>query len=210
MGFQEISQELSMVQKNGIIGFFYIDDIVFAYKKDQKDEIDQVIKLLQKTIIIKKVGELKWFLGLHVVCNQTKQTIWPSQKAYITKIYNKFTTKPTSRLSTMPMDIAELPPFSDKKKVCDIFKILYQQKVGSFLFVAITIRPDIAFAVSRLSQFNQRPGKIYHEIADQVFYYFLGMQDYYICYGGETQDISSFVYASDALFADNLLDRKSF
>lgn len=35
------------------------------------------------------------------------------------------------------------------------------------------------------------------------------MQDYCICYKGETQDISSFVCASEASFADNLLDRES-
>lgn len=29
--------------KNGIIGFFYIHNIVLAYKKDHKDEIDQVV-----------------------------------------------------------------------------------------------------------------------------------------------------------------------
>ena len=172
--------------KNGIIGFFYVDDIVFAYKKDQKDEVDQVVELLQRTITIKKVGELKWFLGLHVVRNRTKQTIWLSQKAYITKICNKFTTKSTGRLPTTPMDIAELPPLSDKEEVSDASRTLYQQKVGSLLFAAIATRPDIAFSVSKLLHFNQRPGKIYHEVADRVFYYLLGTQDYCLCYRGET------------------------
>ena len=34
LGFEEILWELCVVSRNGIIGFFYIDDIVFAYKKD--------------------------------------------------------------------------------------------------------------------------------------------------------------------------------
>ena len=29
-----------MVQRNGIIGFFYLDDRVLIYKKNQKDEIN--------------------------------------------------------------------------------------------------------------------------------------------------------------------------
>ena len=107
------------------------------------------------------------------------------------------------------MNVAKLLPLSDKKEVSDAFRTLYQQKVGSLLFAAIVTRPDIAFAVSRLLRFNQQPGKIHHEAADQVFHYFLEMQDYCICYKEETKNISSFVYANDASFADNSLDRKS-
>ena len=169
--------------------FFYVDDIVFVYKKDRKDKVDQVVQLLQRIITIKIVGELKWFLGLYVICNQTKQTIWLSQKAYFTKICNKFATKPTGWLPTTPMDIAKLLPLSDKKIVSDISRTLYYQNTGSLLFAAIATRPDIAFTVSRFSWFNQRPGKKHHEVADWVFHYLLGTQDYYICYRKETKDI---------------------
>ena len=108
----------------------------------------------------------------------------------------------------MPIDIIELLPFSEKEEVFDISKTFYQQNVGSLLFAAIATRLDIAFAVSKLSRFNQRPGKIYFEAADRVFYYFLEMQDYYICYGGETQNISSFEFARNTSFTDNSLDWK--
>ena len=159
-GFKEIPQEQCVVLRNGIIAFFYLDDIVFAYKKNpRKDEVDRVVDSLQRTLTIKKVGELKWFLGLHVVCNQTKQTIWLSQKAYIAKICNELAPMPTGQPPTTPMDTTELPPLSDKEEVSDTSRTLYQQKVGSLLFAAIATRPDIAFAVSRLSRFNQRPRK---------------------------------------------------
>lgn len=46
LGFKEIPQKLCLVQKNGIIGFFYINDIVFTYKKEQKNHVDQVVELL--------------------------------------------------------------------------------------------------------------------------------------------------------------------
>lgn len=61
--------------KNKIISFFYVDDIVFAYKKDQANEVKYIRKLLQQKLIIKEVSKLKWFLGLHVVQNHSKQTI---------------------------------------------------------------------------------------------------------------------------------------
>lgn len=113
------------------------------------------------------------------------------------------------------MDISELLPLSEDEKVSNVSQTLYQQKVGSFLFAAIATRPDIAFAVSRLSQFNQRPGRRHHKAADRVFHYFFWIQDHCIRYGGAARDMSSFVCdrsfvcASDALFADNSVDWKS-
>lgn len=67
LGFKTIPQELYVVQKYSIIGFFYIDDIVFAYKKDQTNKIKRIRESLQQRLTIKKIGKLKWFLGLHVV-----------------------------------------------------------------------------------------------------------------------------------------------
>ena len=107
------------------------------------------------------------------------------------------------------MEIFELLAVPDNEDITDASRTLYQQKVGSLLFAAIATRPDIAFAVSRLSRFNQRPGKRHHEAADRVFHYLFQTQDYCIRYWGDSQDLSSFVCASDASFGDNTLDRKS-
>ena len=73
LGFEEIPQELCIVQKDGIIGFFYVDDIVFAFKKDWDDEVKKIIESLSQTLIIKVVDELKWFLRLHVIRNRIKR-----------------------------------------------------------------------------------------------------------------------------------------
>ncbi len=78
LGFKEILKEPWIVQKDGIIGFFYVDDIVFAFKKEQTDKVNQIIESLPQALTIKVVGELKWFLGLQVIRNRSKQTIWLS------------------------------------------------------------------------------------------------------------------------------------
>ena len=103
-----------------------------------------------------------------------------------------------------------LPLLESEEQPTNATKTLYQRKIGSLLYAAIATSPDIAFAVSRLSRFNTQPGKQHHVAADCVFHYLTRMQDHCIRYGGEdTQEISSFVCASDASFANNLLDRKS-
>lgn len=48
-----------MVQKDGIICFFFVDDIVFAFKKEQSDELKKIVDSLSKTLTIEVIGELK-------------------------------------------------------------------------------------------------------------------------------------------------------
>ena len=209
LGFKEIPQEPCVVQKNGIICFFYMDDIVFAFKKDQRDKVERTVAWLSKALTIERKEELKWFLGLHVIRDRSERALWLLQKAYIMKICNDFApSTSTSRLPSTPMEILELLAVPDNEDITDASRTLYQQKVGSLLFAAIATRPDIAFAVSRLSRFNQRPGKRHHEAADRVFHYLFQTQDYCICYWRNAQDLSSFVFPSDASFGDNTLDRK--
>jgi hypothetical protein len=47
----------------------------------------------------------------------------------------------------------------------------YQRKIGSLLYAAVITRPDIAFAVLRLSRFITNPGTKHHEGADLVLHY---------------------------------------
>ncbi len=210
LGFEEIPQEPCVVQKNVIFCFFYVDDIVFAFKKDQRDEVERTVASLLKALTIERKRELKWFLGFYLIRDRSERALWLSQKAYIMKICNDLTpSTSTSRLPSTLMEILELLAVPDNEDITDASLTLYQRKVGSLFFAAIATRPKIAFAVSRLSRINERPGKRHHEAADRVFHYLFQTQDYYIRYKGDEQDLSSFVYASDASFGDNTLDQKS-
>lgn len=211
LGFVEILQEPCIVQKNRVICFFYVDDIVFAFKKDQTSEVKQVVGQLSETLTLEEKGELKWFFGLHIIRDRLKRTLWLSQEAYISKICNELAPTPEGKLPATPIDIIELLPITENdEQPTDITRILYQRKVGSLLYAGIATRPDIAFAVSRLLRFNQQPTKRHHEAADQVFHYLVCTKNYCIRYGSDLEDDnSSFVCASDALFGNNTLDRKS-
>lgn len=48
-----------MKQKNGIICFFLMDDILFAFKKNQKNKIKKLVDSLSKSLIIEIIRELK-------------------------------------------------------------------------------------------------------------------------------------------------------
>jgi hypothetical protein len=200
LGFQTIPHEPCCMIKNSILIFFYVDDIVLAYRKRDESEAKRLIGRLQDRYTISGGEDLQWFLGIRVIRDRSKKLIWLSQAAYIDKI---------SRLADSfykvktPMTKEELMPYKDVSTLQS--KYQYQRKVGSLMYAAVNTRPDIAFAVSRLARFLTNPGPVHHNAADRVLNYLKLYSTYSLQLGGS----DNFTVASDASFADNSLDRKS-
>ena len=63
----------------------------------------------------------------------------------------------------------------------------------------------MVFAVMRLARFLINPGPLYHKVADKVINYLANIKDLVLYFGG----FNNFEVVSNALFADNTLDRKN-
>ena len=202
LGFEPVPHEPCCFMKNGIIMFFYVDDIVFSYKRHQKDIVQGLVGQLQLKYTLTGGEDLQWFLGIEILRNREEKLIWLSQSLYIDKIANLAETAHSSSTST-PMSKEELLPNEDIASYKRITK--YQRKIGSLLYAAVITRLDIAFAVSRLSRFITNPRTKHHEGADRVLHYLKNTRSLALQYGGDDH----FRVASDASFADNSIDRKS-
>ena len=70
MGFTEVSQEPCVMKRGGIICFFYVDDIVFVYRKKDSEAVTEAVTeavdKMQNHFRLNPIGELKWFLGMHI------------------------------------------------------------------------------------------------------------------------------------------------
>ncbi len=209
IGFKELPQEPCVATKDGVICFFFVDDIVFAYRKEKEQVAKDAAERLQQRFEMKIMDDFKWFLGMRIDRDRQNRKLFLSQASYIQKIAEQFglTDINTTKADT-PMTEHELLPAPDDEIITPESNHLYQSKIGSLLFAAISTRPDIAFAASRLSRFNQRAGKLHHDAADRAIRYLYTTRYHCLVYGGE-DDLRSFVCASDASFADNTLDRKS-
>ncbi|RMZ92256.1 hypothetical protein DV736_g455, partial [Chaetothyriales sp. CBS 134916] len=197
--------------EGSIVVFFFVDDIVFCYRKSEQGQVDQVVKGLCTKYKMSRLGELKWFLGINVIRDRSQSKLWLSQQAYIEMIANKYDCdriEGQQKWPDTPMALEELLPYD--QQASRESQVQFQKKVESILFAAITTRPDIAFAVSRLARFNQNPSDIHHLAADRVIRYLYHTRTYALEYGGvDTREMRSFICASDASYADNTLDRKS-
>ena len=209
-GLVTLTQEPCIALGRGVVVIYYVDDIVYLYRKQDKPLVDQYINELKDQFEVTDHGEMKWFLGIHVVRNRQLRKIWLSHKAYIEKLASQFQIDTTARFPTSPMTGPELVPFSgpqaSPKRVQE-----YQRITGSLLFTAVTTRPDIAFASSKLAQFNSNPGPEHQEAAIRVLRYLYGTRELAITFGGPNSSHKPqyFICASDASFADNSTDRKS-
>jgi hypothetical protein len=59
MGFTEVPQELCVMRRGGIICFFYVDDIVFAFRKKDAEHVTGAVAEIRKHFKLNVIGELK-------------------------------------------------------------------------------------------------------------------------------------------------------
>jgi hypothetical protein len=82
--------------------------------------------------------------------------------------------------------------------------------MGSLNHLAITSRLDIAFAFSKLSQFNSMRANTHFKVAKRVSRYVIHPQHFSLKYGGERRDHKhQIVGYADAEYGSNLINRKS-
>ena len=201
LGFQTVPHEPCCLIKDGVIVFFYVDDIILAYHKKKEQDAQHAIKRLQDKYTFTGGNDLQWFLGMEVVRDRTTRKIQLSQASYSDKI-SRLADRTNVRHDT-PMAAIELLPRKGLATPTEINK--FQRKIGSLLFAAVTTRPDIAFATSRLARFLSNPGPDHHNAADRVLLYLQSTKQRALQLGGDT----GLQIASDASFADNTMDRKS-
>jgi hypothetical protein len=77
------------------------------------------------------------------------------------------------------------------------------------MYAAICTRPDIAYAVTTLSQYSSNPGPEHWSACKRVFRYLSGTRSYGLVYGNTREHGIISVDYSDADYAANPDDRKS-
>jgi hypothetical protein len=137
---------------------------------------------------------------MEILRNLPSEHIWLGQKAYIEKIAKLANHR---RIYLTPISSNELLPNQKHASPAKIQN--YQRKIGSLLFAAIFIRPNIAFAISQLAKFLNNPSLIYHKTANCALMYVYNTRQLFLHFSGQ----NNLMIASDASFANNNINRKS-
>ena len=70
MGYKEVPQEPCVMINGGVVVFFFVDDIVICYRKRDEARAKAAVEGLQSKYTMNVLGDLKWFLEIHVLRNR--------------------------------------------------------------------------------------------------------------------------------------------
>jgi hypothetical protein len=83
-------------------------------------------------------------------------------------------------------------------------QLRYSQIIGSLMYLASATRPDIAYAVSKLSRFVSNLGSEHWRALERVMHYLVGTMNYGIHYSGDHKVLEGYSDANWISDADEL------
>lgn len=203
-GFERCLSEHTLFTKSEeggklLVVSVYVDDIIFTdndeamferFKNSMKQEFD-----------MSDLGRMKYFLGVEVV--QSSKGIFINQKKYANEVLKMFGMEYYNWVQNPIVPGCKLV----KDEAGAVFDATtYKQMVGSLMYLIAT-RPDLAYVVSLISRFMERPTNLHYQAVKRVFRYLKGTTELGIFYkrGGEEK----LVGYSNSDYAGDVEDRKS-
>ncbi|PWI64064.1 hypothetical protein PCL_00025 [Purpureocillium lilacinum] len=220
LGFRACTEDPCVFKNGTVTVFFFVGDIVFLFRKRDKETAERLIARLKATYEMKDLGNLQWFLGMRIL-----RRLWLCQDAFIEKMAATFHRPKEEVYKGNPLPHNDLQSHEGKASSEEVN--FYQQKIGHINYAAVQTRPDIAKAGSKLAEFLLNPSKYHHRIAEQVIDYLYATRHLATQFGGpsgthdrqlqayQSSDLPNEVkqrdlkVASDAAFADDTSTRKS-
>ncbi|XP_075479484.1 secreted RxLR effector protein 161-like [Primulina tabacum] len=101
---------------------------------------------------MKDLGLADVILGMKI--HKTSEEVVLSQSHYVDKILEKF-NKDDSALARIPIDTSQ---HLSKNRGESMSQLEYSRVIGSLMYLMSCTRPDIAYAVSKLSRFTSNTG----------------------------------------------------
>ena len=128
----------------------YVDDILIF--GTNIDAINEVKSFLSRSFDMKDLGEADVILNIKLIKDESGFTLFQSH--YVEKVLSRFGFM-DSKPSPTPYD-PSVTLRKNKKIGGDHLR--YSQIIGSLMYLASTARPEMSFAVSKLSRYMSNPG----------------------------------------------------
>jgi len=160
LGFTESQADPNLcIRSDGILILLYVDDISMMYARTEsasKAVIEVTAKLPEKYKIT-NLSPARQFLAIEI--HRDDYGISPGQTAFITSILKRFHMQDAHGVTTpvdpnVKLDLAD--DRGEKELDTDSAKH-YQAIVGSLLYAALAMRPDISYEVAALCRYNSCP-----------------------------------------------------
>lgn len=114
--------------------------------------------------------------------DRTKRTVRITQTTYLKKVLARFNMTNSTPVPTPMVVGTQLEEESVDQATPDAVRE-YQSMVGSMMYSMVQTRPDIYFAITILSRYNQNPNSKHIAAVKCVLRYLKGTVDHDITYG---------------------------
>lgn len=139
----------------------HVDDMPTVSSDDKFEKT--YIKKIKEQINIKDIEEAKTVLGMQI--EQQEGRIYVHQKNYIDKLLKLYGMEDCNAVGS-PIDINQKLDEYEGNERCDTK--LYQELLGRLMYLSVHTRPDLSFALSCLSQFNNEPRVMHMAALKQI------------------------------------------
>jgi hypothetical protein len=174
-----------------------VDDFALAARTEHIGQ--QLITTINSKmrIPIKLQGTVTRYNGIDI--QQTQQYIKISCEKYIKKLITKYHWLETEHAANSPTPLPSdngyitsletaVPPNTEMEKQClkARMRFNYRQVIGELIYPMMKCRPDIAFHITKLSQYMDNPAEIHYNALTQILKYITVTPDQGIYYWRDT------------------------
>jgi hypothetical protein len=203
LGFARIRSDSSIFiwEKDGVkvIMPVFMDDITLVSKS--KEKIAEIKGLLAQRFKLRDLGPTSVLLGIQINRERAAHTLHLSQCQYTLDLPDRFGFADCSPVSTplnpgLRLDMSQCPQTPEDNKF--MRNKPYVSAVGALMYLAITMRPNIAHTVGVLCRFMSKPGPAHWKAAKHLFCYLCGSVDYRLTYAPDPSLSQLFTTYSNA------------
>lgn len=159
-----------------LILIIYVNDIVVFTKN--MSSMNKVKDILMSKYEIKDLGRVSYLLGIKIEYKDECMEL--SQRVYIDKLLNEYNMNECKCVKTpieVGMQLSEnnSPQCEEDRK--EMMNVPYRRLIGSLLYIALATRPDIMYAVIKMSQNVSDPGKTHWIQVKRILRYLKATKD---------------------------------
>ncbi|CAI7799085.1 unnamed protein product [Closterium sp. NIES-54] len=147
----------------------YVDDILLL--SESSAMIKRVEEMLEMQFKCSKIGDVKYYLGMHVERDLYKGVLRLHKRKYCEGLAEKYGLQDGGKPATPLPSGFTVEPCADEEVVGESDRKLFHSMVGALNYATNHTQPDIAFATSRLASVVSRPTHEQLEAAKRLVRY---------------------------------------
>lgn len=163
----------------------YVDDLLLI--SNTTTALATLKKALTRRFEMTDLGEAQYILGLELTRNRTARTLSLSQFEYVRRVVERYGMENCKHQPTPMATKTKLLSSDSSTSTINSSTTLngytYASVVGALMYAAMGTRPDLAFAISTLSKYNNNPTPPHWSALKRVLRYLAGTKQHTLTYG---------------------------